>query len=78
MAKGTTSEKGLVESYFANPFGPLQKQAETDILIDDYFEAMFKADMKVGQIKTCLGVEGQEQNGPRNASLELFEIINNL
>ncbi|MDZ5034988.1 phosphoenolpyruvate carboxykinase, partial [Clostridium perfringens] len=33
MAKGTTSEKGLVESYFANPFGPAQKQAEMDILI---------------------------------------------
>ena len=34
MAKGTTTEKGLVESYFANPFGPVQKQKETDILIE--------------------------------------------
>ena len=23
-AKGTTTETGLVESYFANPFGPVQ------------------------------------------------------
>ena len=37
MAKGTTSEKGLVESYFANPFGPAQKKKETDILIEKYF-----------------------------------------
>ena len=26
MAKGTTTEEGLVESYFANPFGPAQKK----------------------------------------------------
>ena len=25
MAKGTTTEKGLVNSYFANPFGPATK-----------------------------------------------------
>lgn len=75
MAKGTTTENGLVESYFANPFGPAQKQKETDILIDEFFEAMYKSNVKVGQIKTCLGVRGQEQQGPMNAALELFEII---
>jgi energy-coupling factor transporter ATP-binding protein EcfA2 len=78
MAKGTTSEKGLVESYFANPFGPAQKQEETDVLIDRYFDAMFKGTVKVGQIKTSLGVEGKEKDGPRNAAIELFEIITNL
>ncbi|MGL5414038.1 MAG: phosphoenolpyruvate carboxykinase [Clostridium sp.] len=78
MAKGTTSEKGLVESYFANPFGPAQKQEETDILIDKFFNAMFKGTVKVGQIKTCLGVEGQEKTGPRDAALELFEEIKKL
>ena len=76
MAKGTTTEKGLVESYFANPFGPAQKQAETDILIDKYFNEMFKDNkVKVGQIRTCLGVKGQEKNGPRNAAIELFDEI---
>ena len=35
MAKGTTTEKGLVESYFANPFGPVQMKESTDLLIDD-------------------------------------------
>ncbi|MGL4850738.1 MAG: phosphoenolpyruvate carboxykinase [Clostridium sp.] len=78
MAKGTTSEKGLVESYFANPFGPAQKEKETDILIDEFFNAMFKGTVKVGQIKTCLGVEGQEKTGPRDAALELFEEIKKL
>lgn len=75
MAKGTTSEKGLVESYFANPFGPAQKQKETDILIERYFKAMFNGSVKVGQIKTCLAIDGQEKEGPRKAAIELFDII---
>jgi hypothetical protein len=76
MAKGTTTEKGLVESFFANPFGPAQKQAETDILIDKYFATMFEnGQVKVGQIRTCLGVMGQEKDGPRNAAIELFDEI---
>lgn len=78
MAKGTTSEKGLVESYFANPFGPAQKQEETDKLLDKYFNAMFNGTVKVGQLRTCLGVKGQEKTGPRNAALELFEEIKKL
>ncbi len=75
MAKGTTSEKGLVESYFANPFGPAQKQEETNTLIEKYFEAMFKGTVKVGQIKTALALEGKEKEGPREAAIELFDII---
>ncbi|WP_308780708.1 phosphoenolpyruvate carboxykinase [uncultured Clostridium sp.] len=75
MAKGTTSEKGLVESYFANPFGPAQKQEETNVLIEKYFDNMFKGTVKVGQIKTCLALEGKEKEGPREAAIELFDII---
>lgn len=79
MAKGTTTEKGLVKSYFANPFGPAQKQKETDELIDKYFNYMFESDrVRVGQIRTCLGVKGQEKNGPRNAAVELFNEIKNM
>ncbi|SCJ96995.1 Uncharacterised protein [uncultured Clostridium sp.] len=78
MAKGTTSEKGLVESYFANPFGPVQMQDETDVLIEEYFKLMFKNNIKVGQIKTCLGIKGQEKEGPRRAAIELFDIIKEL
>ena len=76
MAKGTTTEQGLVTSFFANPFGPVQKQEETNKLIDEYFDVMFNdKDVKLGQIKTCLGVKGQEKTGPRNAAIELFEEI---
>ena len=78
MAKGTTTEEGLVESYFANPFGPAQKQEATDILIERYFKTMFDTNVKVGQIKTCLGVKGREQEGPKEAAIELFNIIKEL
>ena len=75
MAKGTTTENGLVESYFANPFGPVQKKEEMDLIIDKYFEDMFNNKVKVGQIKTCLGVLGLEKEGPKKAAIELFNII---
>lgn len=75
MAKGTTTENGLVESYFANPFGPVQKKEEMDLIIDKYFEDMFNNKVKVGQIKTCLGVLGFEKEGPKKAAIELFHII---
>ena len=69
MAKGTTTENGLVESYFANPFGPVQKKEEMDLIIDKYFEDMFNNKVKVGQIKTCLGVLGLEKEGPKKAEI---------
>jgi hypothetical protein len=78
MAKGTTSETGLVESYFANPFGPHQKQEETDKLLNLYFNNMFEKGVKVGQIKTCLGIPGKEKEGPKNAAIKLFDIIKSL
>lgn len=78
LAKGTTSEKGLVKSYFANPFGPYQKMEATDKLIDLYFNEFFKTGVKVGQIKTCLGIHGKEKEGPKQAAIELFEIIKSL
>lgn len=78
MAKGTTTEMGLVKSYFSNPFGPAQKVKETDILIKNFFEKLFEVKVNVGQIKTCLAIQGLEKDGPKNAALELFEVIKNL
>lgn len=75
MAKGTTSEKGLVDSYFANPFGPVQNIAKTDILIEKFFEDIFKKGVKVGQIRTQLGIKGKEKDGPKRAAQKLFDLI---
>ncbi|MGB4589450.1 MAG: phosphoenolpyruvate carboxykinase [Clostridiaceae bacterium] len=78
MAKGTTTESGLVTSYFANPFGPLQKSEDTDKLLDIFFKELFDTKVKVGEIYTQLGVVGKEKDGPRNAAIELFKSITGL
>ena len=78
LAKGTTSEEGLVKSYFANPFGPHQKQKETDRLLKYYFEECFNEGIKVGVIKTSLALKNMEKIGPRNAAVELFRLIKEL
>lgn len=77
MAKGTTTEMGLVESYFANPFGPVQRQDQTEPILHDYFECMFKQGIKVGQIRTRLGIRGQEHKGPKTAAKALLDLITN-
>ncbi len=51
-AKGTTTEKGLVTSYFANPFGPVQESELAGKLIREYFTDMNKNGVKIGEIHT--------------------------
>ncbi len=64
MAKGTTGEIGLTESFFANPFGPVQKEKETRIIMDKVFDLLFKNNIPVGQMYSRLAVPGYEQEGP--------------
>ena len=78
MAKGTTTEEGLVKSYFANPFGPVQKEKEMDILLPRYFDKFFETGVKVGQIRTCLGITGMEKSGPLKAAVKLLDVIKSL
>ena len=75
-AKGTTTEKGLVTSYFANPFGPVQEKELAASLIQKYFSALYATGVKVGEMHTCLAVDGQSKTGPRAAAEELFSMIN--
>lgn len=75
MAKGTTTEEGLTTSYFANPFGPLQKSEACDVLLDKYFAQLFAQGVKVGELKTQLGIPGNEKKGPEEAAIDLFEAI---
>lgn len=78
LAKGTTDEKGLVHTYFANPFGAPQRRQEHEKSAVAYFEKMFSSGVRVGQIRTRLGIDGFEQVGPRSAALELFRVIEEL
>lgn len=72
-AKGTTSEVGLVSSYFANPFGPLQKKEATEKLLVDYFQTLFNNKVIVGELYTNLAINGKEKSGPLLAATILLE-----
>jgi hypothetical protein len=75
VAKGTSDEKGLVHTYFGNPFGPAQRRDLHDQRAREYLEAMFRAGVKVGQLRTRLGIPGLEQEGPEAAARALFDAI---
>lgn len=62
-AKGTTSEKGIVTSYFANPFGPVQLQDEVGPIIEEMFDLFYKQEVVIGELYTKLAVEGKEVEG---------------
>jgi len=74
-AKGTTDEKGLVSSYFANPFGPSQMKELHEELAQRYFRAAFDAGVLVGQLRTRLAIDGFEREGPRQAAEWLFRYL---
>lgn len=58
MAKGTTDEVGMTQTYFANPFGPMQRQAICDTLIEKIFTALQERNIPIGEIYTQLGYVG--------------------
>jgi hypothetical protein len=74
-AKGTTDEKGLVRTYFANPFGAEQMKDLHEPLARQYFSGALHAGVKVGQLRTRLGIDGFEQEGPRQAAEALFRLL---
>ncbi|MCF8335140.1 MAG: hypothetical protein K9H65_00930 [Bacteroidales bacterium] len=75
MSKGTTTSTGLVSSYFANIFGPVQYKEEHDQIAEKYFNHFYQHGVFVGQIRTQLGIQGMEQEGPEIAARELIEMI---
>ncbi len=75
MSKGTTTSTGITETYFVNVFGPIQYKELHDKLADKYFLALFENKIKVGQIRTMLGVKGMEGTGPESAAKALLEMI---
>jgi len=72
-AKGTTDERGLVRTYFANPFGPEQLPDLHEPLVQQYFAKAAQAGVRLGQIRTRLGIEGWEREGPRQVAEALFQ-----
>ncbi|SHE97195.1 hypothetical protein SAMN02745164_01520 [Marinitoga hydrogenitolerans DSM 16785] len=75
MAKGTTAEVGLTYSYFANPFGAVQRKEKHEIIAQRFIKQMIKTNVKVGEIKTQLGINGFEDLGPTLAAKSLLRLI---
>ena len=77
MSKGTTDDVGIRNSYFANIFGPPQMKDQHDEIAQDIFESLFENDIYVGQIRTRLGIQGMELEGPQAAAKEMLNMIQN-
>ena len=75
FALGTTQENGLSTTFFANPFGPMQKQDECSKLIDKMFAKLFEENIPVGEIYTCLGLENKGDRGINKAAESLLEFV---
>jgi hypothetical protein len=75
MSKGTTSSTGMVESYFANIFGPPQYQERHEHLAEIFFTQFFNNHLRVGQLRTMLAIPGHERSGPLKAAHALLELI---
>jgi len=75
MAKGTTSEVGLSKTYFANPFGPMQKQEVCDPIIDTVFECLKANGIYIGEIFTHLGLDRNDRDGINVAAQKLLQFI---
>ena len=75
MALGTTQEVGLSQTYFANPFGPMQKQEVCQPLIDEVFECLYRNHIFVGEIFTHLGFAKEERSGIHEAAKQLLDFI---
>lgn len=75
MSKGTTTSTGLVHTYFVNVFGAVQYKSIHEKIAGKVFEAFFHNNVFVGQLRTRLGVTGQEQRGPEEAARALLSMI---
>lgn len=74
-ALGTTQESGLSTTFFANPFGPMQRQEECLAIIDKIFDKLYEKNIPVGEVYTCLGLPNKGDNGINVAAEALVEFV---
>jgi hypothetical protein len=76
MAKGTTQETGLSETYFANPFGPMQQQNICGPIIDEMFKKLKENGVFIGEAYTHLGIiKGHDCKDLKVAAQALLDFI---
>lgn len=76
VALNTTQEKGLVSTYFANPFGPVQEKEFVETYLQSYFDTLFKNNVPVGKIYTRLSLD--RKSGPYSGARALIELFESL
>jgi len=75
MSKGTTTSTGLVNSFYANIFGPVQYPELQEELARQYYQKMFDTGIFVGELRTQLAIPGMERRGPEQAAQVLLKVI---
>ena len=75
LALGTTQEKGLSDTYFANPFGVMQKQEICDELINQMFTYLFEKDIFVGELYSWLGLKEETEEHLKDAAENICEVL---
>jgi energy-coupling factor transporter ATP-binding protein EcfA2 len=75
MSKGTTTSTGLVHTYFVNVFGAVQYKTLHEEIAKQYFEKLFQNNVFVGQLRTRLGIVGQERQGPEESARALLSMF---
>jgi hypothetical protein len=75
MSKGTTTTTGMVQTFFANVFGPQQYPEMYDALAEKFFTQYFKNGAYVGQMRTQLGIPGKEHSGPESSAHGLLDTL---
>lgn len=78
MSKGTTTTTGLVNSFYANIFGPPSYPQLQEELARKYYQQFFDQGLFVGQLRTQLGVKGMERKGPGQSAQALIEAIRSM
>ena len=66
---------GLSETYFANPFGPMQEQDKCEPIIEEMFQCLKKNNVFIGEVYTHLGLnpEGDDIKDAAKALLKFIE-----
>ncbi len=77
FALGTTQEVGISTTFFANPFGPMQRPEKCGKLITKIFDALYAQGIPVGEIYTCLGLPGKGDHGIDQAAEALLNFVQN-
>lgn len=75
FALGTTHEYGLTQTYFANPFGPMQMQDECNAILDRIFAHMNQEGILLGEIYTRLGIDHGDHHGIQMAAKALLAYL---